>query len=101
MDLLQNNRIPPRGRPSRLRRDYGAAGSGPRLTVRGPGICCPGQLDWTGKVATLRNAMKCSFRILIFPILIWCALPGPAAGSVIFKPGEKAKYLAPGEEEMG
>jgi outer membrane protein assembly factor BamD len=45
--------------------------------------------------------MKYSFRILILPALIWCASPGPAAGSVIFKPGEKAKYLAPGEEEMG
>ena len=44
--------------------------------------------------------MKYSFRILIFPVLIWCASPGPAAGSVIFKPGEKAKYRAPGEEEM-
>jgi outer membrane protein assembly factor BamD len=45
--------------------------------------------------------MKYSFRLLIFPALIWCATPGPAAGSVIFKPGEKAKYVAPGEEEMG
>jgi outer membrane protein assembly factor BamD len=45
--------------------------------------------------------MKYPFRILIFPALIWCASPGPAAGSVIFKPGEKTKYVAPGEEEMG
>jgi outer membrane protein assembly factor BamD len=44
--------------------------------------------------------MKFCFRILIFPALVWCASPGPAAGSVIFKPGEKAKYLAPGEEEI-
>ena len=44
--------------------------------------------------------MKYCFRILIFPALIWCASPGPAAGSVIFKPGQKAKYLAPGEEEI-
>jgi len=44
--------------------------------------------------------MKCCFRILIFPALIWCASPGHAVGSVIFKPGEKAKYLAPGEEEI-
>ena len=45
--------------------------------------------------------MKYSFRILILPALIWCASPGPAAGSVIFKPGERATYRAPGEEEMG
>lgn len=44
--------------------------------------------------------MKYSFRILILPALIWCASPGPAAGSVIFKPGEKVKYRTPGEEEM-
>jgi outer membrane protein assembly factor BamD len=44
--------------------------------------------------------MKYPFRILILPVLIWCASPGPAAASVIFKPGEKAKYKTPGEEEM-
>lgn len=44
--------------------------------------------------------MKYFLRILIFPALIWCASSGPAAGSVIFKPGEKAKYVAPGEEEI-
>jgi outer membrane protein assembly factor BamD len=44
--------------------------------------------------------MKYSFRLLIFPALIWCASYGPAAASVIFKPGEKTKYVAPGEEEM-
>ena len=59
-----------------------------------------GQLDWAAKVATLRNAMKYPFRILILFALIWCASPGPVAGSVIFKPGEKAKYVAPGDEEM-
>jgi outer membrane protein assembly factor BamD len=44
--------------------------------------------------------MKYSFRILLLPVLICFALPRPAAGSVIFKPGEKARYRAPGEEEM-
>jgi outer membrane protein assembly factor BamD len=44
--------------------------------------------------------MKYPIRILILPALIWCAWPGSAAGSVIFKPGEKARYMAPGEEEM-
>ena len=59
-----------------------------------------GQLDWTGKVDTLRNAMKYSLRLLILPLLLGCALPGPARGAVVFKPGEKAKYKTPGEEEM-
>src|SRR5438552_3979852 len=44
--------------------------------------------------------MKYPFRILILFALIWCASPGPIAGSVIFKPSEKAKYVAPGDEEM-
>ncbi len=45
--------------------------------------------------------MKFSFRFLVLLSLIWSASPGPVAASVIFKPGEKAKYMAPGEEEMG
>jgi outer membrane protein assembly factor BamD len=44
--------------------------------------------------------MKHSFRILFLPILICLALFVPARASVIFKPGEKAKYRAPGEDEM-
>jgi outer membrane protein assembly factor BamD len=44
--------------------------------------------------------MKYSFHILLLPVLICFALPEPVAGSVIFKPGEKARYRAPGEEEM-
>jgi outer membrane protein assembly factor BamD len=44
--------------------------------------------------------MKYSLRLLIFPALIWCASPAPARASVIFKPGEKATYHAPGDEEM-
>lgn len=44
--------------------------------------------------------MKYSFRILFLPVLICLAWPGPVAASVIFKPGEKAKYLTPGEEQM-
>ena len=44
--------------------------------------------------------MKYSFRILIVPVLVWFALTEPAPGSVIFKPGEKARYQAPGEEQM-
>jgi outer membrane protein assembly factor BamD len=44
--------------------------------------------------------MKYSLRILLLPVLICFALPKPVVGSVIFKPGEKARYRAPGEEEM-
>jgi outer membrane protein assembly factor BamD len=44
--------------------------------------------------------MKYSFRILFLPLLLCLALPGSGTASVIFKPGEKAKYLTPGEEQM-
>ncbi|PYI92658.1 MAG: hypothetical protein DME97_10160 [Verrucomicrobia bacterium] len=57
------------------------------------------QLDWAGKLTTLRNAMKHSFRILFLPLAICLALSAPARGAVVFKPGEKARYKAPGEDE--
>ncbi|MFZ1218758.1 MAG: outer membrane protein assembly factor BamD [Chthoniobacterales bacterium] len=44
--------------------------------------------------------MKYSFRTLFLPVLICLALAGTARASVIFKPGEKAHYMAPGEEQM-
>ena len=45
--------------------------------------------------------MKSSLRILLLPALIWGASSCPVTASVIFKPGEKAKYVAPGDEEIG
>jgi outer membrane protein assembly factor BamD len=48
----------------------------------------------------MRIAMKTSFRILFLPLLICLALPGSLTAAVIFKPGEKSRYRAPGEEEM-
>src|SRR5437870_7889090 len=44
--------------------------------------------------------MKYSFRTLFVPALICLALSGAARASVVFKPGEKAHYMAPGEEQM-
>jgi outer membrane protein assembly factor BamD len=44
--------------------------------------------------------MKHSFRILFLPLLISLVLATPAWPSVVFKPGEKTRYKAPGEEEM-
>src|SRR5438132_785471 len=42
------------------------------------------------------------FRVCILCVLLSAALAFPEIGmaSVIFKPGQKAKYVAPGEEEM-
>jgi outer membrane protein assembly factor BamD len=44
--------------------------------------------------------MKHSFRILFLPLLICLVLAAPVRGSVVFKPGEKATYKTPGEDEM-
>ncbi|MEN3368978.1 MAG: outer membrane protein assembly factor BamD [Verrucomicrobiota bacterium] len=44
--------------------------------------------------------MKSAFRILFLLAVISLVLPGPLTASVIFKPGEKAKYLSPGDEQM-
>jgi len=44
--------------------------------------------------------MKLSFRILFLPLLLCLAGILPVNGSVVFKPGEKAHYKSPGEEEM-
>lgn len=44
--------------------------------------------------------MKSSFRLLFLPLVICLAGTGPATASVIFKPGEKSHYVAPGEEPM-
>jgi outer membrane protein assembly factor BamD len=37
---------------------------------------------------------------ILFTVLLGALLCGGAAGSIIFRPGEKAKVLAPGEEEI-
>lgn len=44
--------------------------------------------------------MKASFRILFASILICLALAGPVGAAVVFKPNEKTRYKAPGEDEM-
>ena len=44
--------------------------------------------------------MKSTLRIFCLLAVIGLAWPHSAAASVVFRPGEKAKYRAPGEEEM-
>lgn len=44
--------------------------------------------------------MDFSFRALFVAIVALLILPGVGFGAVVFKPGEKAKYVAPGEEEI-
>jgi hypothetical protein len=58
------------------------------------------QLDGDDNCFTLRDPMilHCKTLVLGLCLSLLLALPSPAA--VIFKPGEKAKYVAPGEEEI-
>ncbi|PYK93537.1 MAG: hypothetical protein DME36_09190 [Verrucomicrobia bacterium] len=44
--------------------------------------------------------MDFRIRTLFFVVIAGLTLPDLSSASVIFKPGEKAKYVAPGEEEM-
>jgi outer membrane protein assembly factor BamD len=44
--------------------------------------------------------MNCVFRLVLLPLLIGFTWSGSTYASVIFKPGEKARYQSPGEEEM-
>jgi len=44
--------------------------------------------------------MDVRIRTLFFVVIAGLTLPDLSSASVIFKPGEKAKYVAPGEEEM-
>jgi outer membrane protein assembly factor BamD len=44
--------------------------------------------------------MKSSIRHIFLPLAFALALPAGLTASVIFKPGEKTHYRAPGEEEM-
>src|SRR5260370_28385847 len=44
--------------------------------------------------------MDFRIRTLFFVVIAGLTFPELSSASVIFKPGEKAKYVAPGEEEM-
>src|SRR5437870_12163908 len=57
-------------------------------------------LDGMDKLTTLRHLMNFVIRAVLFFAAAALVLPVPGAASVIFQPGKKAKYMAPGEEEI-
>jgi outer membrane protein assembly factor BamD len=59
-----------------------------------------GQLDGNLIASTLKNPMIFRLRTHFVSFALAGALTVPAMASVIFKPGENAKYIAPGEEEI-
>jgi outer membrane protein assembly factor BamD len=50
--------------------------------------------------STLKSPMFFPMRTLFLSLALAAISVAPASASVIFKPGEKAKYIAPGEEEI-
>jgi outer membrane protein assembly factor BamD len=59
-----------------------------------------GQLDGGDKLTTLRSPMKLRVSAFLFALVIGLSFSQMGTAAVVFKPGKKAKYVAPGEEEM-
>jgi len=58
------------------------------------------ELDGMDKLTTLRHLMNFVIRAVLLFAAAALVLPEPGVASVIFQPGKKAKYVAPGEEEI-
>lgn len=58
------------------------------------------QLDGEDKSITLPVPMKFRVLPLCFLLALGLFLPQSSDAAVVFRPGEKAKYVAPGEEEL-
>jgi outer membrane protein assembly factor BamD len=58
------------------------------------------QLDGVCKAIYPENPMKFRFRLFLLLLAGCIAFPERSPAPVVFKPGKKAKYLAPGEEEI-
>src|SRR5438128_10928085 len=59
-----------------------------------------GQLDATANAFTLRNPMNVRRAILILTIPLAGYLTADLRGAVVFGPGSKGKFIAPGDEQM-
>src|SRR6266849_2078021 len=60
----------------------------------------PAQLDGVDNSITLPVPMKFRVLPLCFLLALELFLSQAADAAVVFRPGEKAKYVAPGEEEL-
>src|SRR5262249_19705777 len=58
------------------------------------------ELDGQDKSITLPLPMRFRVLPLFFPIALGLLLAPLGNGAVVFRPGEKAKYVPPGEEEL-
>jgi outer membrane protein assembly factor BamD len=58
------------------------------------------ELDGTDKLNTLPHPMHFLVRAVLFLVVAILVLPQWGEASIIFQPGKKAKFVAPGEEEI-
>jgi outer membrane protein assembly factor BamD len=60
----------------------------------------PDELDGTDKLITLPHPMHFVIRSLLVVVAAAFVFPESVAASIVFKPGKKPEYVAPGEEEI-
>jgi outer membrane protein assembly factor BamD len=65
-----------------------------------PDFLQPAQLDGAENFITLRSPMKLRILASFFCLTLGLFFSQWSGAAVVFKPGEKAKYVPPGEEEM-
>lgn len=65
------------------------------------GVWLAAELDGADKLNTLRHSMYSLIRAVVLLVTIAVILPESGVASVIFQPGKGAKYVAPGDEEIG
>jgi len=58
------------------------------------------ELDGTENLTTLPHPMNFLIRAVFVSVVAGLVWPEPGVASVIFRPGQKAKYVAPGDEEI-
>jgi len=69
------------------------------LSGAAPGSATP-ELDGTENLTTLPHPMNFLIRTVFVFVLVALLFPEAGIASVVFQPGKKAKFVAPGEEEI-
>ena len=69
------------------------------LSGAAPGSATP-ELDGTENLTTLPHPMNFLIRTVFVFVVVALLLPESGVAAVVFQPGKKAKFVAPGEEEI-
>jgi outer membrane protein assembly factor BamD len=62
--------------------------------------CRTARLDGMHNLTTLPHPMHFRIHTIVVPIVVALALPHLGMAAVVFQPGKKAKFVAPGDEEI-